>query len=33
MKRRRKWVSRKKAAKMVDDRELGNLILAFDPRS
>ena len=31
--RRRKWVSRKKAAKMVDDRELGNLILAFDPRS
>jgi 8-oxo-dGTP pyrophosphatase MutT (NUDIX family) len=27
--RRRKWVSRKKAAKMVTERELGKLILGF----
>ena len=29
--RRRKWVSRKKAAKMVQHRELGKLILGFSP--
>lgn len=29
--RRRKWVSRKKAAKMVPHRELGKLILGFSP--
>ncbi|MFT6452915.1 MAG: 8-oxo-dGTP pyrophosphatase MutT (NUDIX family) [Halocynthiibacter sp.] len=30
--RRRKWVSPKKAAKMVDQPELGQLIAQFDPR-
>ena len=29
--RRRKWVSRKKAAKMVAHRELGKLIMGFSP--
>ncbi len=29
--RTRKWVSRKKAAAMVDDPELGAIILGFDP--
>lgn len=29
--RRRKWVSRKKAAKMVSERELGKLITGFSP--
>lgn len=29
--RRRKWVSRKKAAKMVGERELGKLISGFSP--
>lgn len=29
--RRRKWVSRKKAAKMVNNRELGKLITGFRP--
>lgn len=29
--RRRKWVSRKKAAKMVGERELSKLILGFKP--
>ena len=29
--RRRKWVSRKKAAKMVHERALGKLILGFSP--
>jgi 8-oxo-dGTP pyrophosphatase MutT (NUDIX family) len=29
--RRRKWVSRKKAAKMVSERELGKLISGFSP--
>lgn len=29
--RKRKWVSRKKAAKMVDSRELGKLIKGFMP--
>lgn len=31
--RRRKWFSRKKAAKLVDDPELANMILSFDPKS
>lgn len=31
--RRRRWVSRKQAAKMVAERELARLILDFDPRS
>lgn len=31
--RRRKWFSRKKAAKLVDDPELANMILNFDPKS
>ncbi|MEM7751937.1 MAG: NUDIX hydrolase [Pseudomonadota bacterium] len=30
--RRRKWFSRKKAAKLVDEPELANMILRFDPR-
>ena len=30
--RRRRWVSRKRAAKMVAERELARLILDFDPR-
>jgi 8-oxo-dGTP pyrophosphatase MutT (NUDIX family) len=30
--RRRRWVSRKRAAKMVSERELSRLILDFDPR-
>lgn len=30
--RTRKWVSRKKAAAMVDDVELGRIIEAFDPK-
>ena len=30
--RRRCWVSRKRAAKMVSERELARLILDFDPR-
>lgn len=29
--RRRKWLSQKAAAKVVDDRELGEIILNFDP--
>jgi 8-oxo-dGTP pyrophosphatase MutT (NUDIX family) len=29
--RRRKWVSRKRAAKMVGERELGKLIMGFSP--
>ncbi len=29
--RRRKWLPRKKAAKLVDDPELANIILGFDP--
>lgn len=32
-KRRRKWFGRKKAAKLVDEPELANLILHFDPKS
>lgn len=31
--RRRKWFSRKKAAKLVDEPELANMILRFDPRA
>ncbi|HCP81085.1 MAG TPA: NUDIX hydrolase [Octadecabacter sp.] len=31
--RERKWVSRKKAAAMVDDFELGNIILSFRPET
>ena len=31
--RRRKWFSRKKAAKLVDEPELANMILNFDPKS
>ncbi len=31
--RRRKWLSRKKAAKLVDEPELANLIAHFDPKS
>ena len=31
--RRRKWVSRKKAAKMVQEKELAKLIATFDPRT
>lgn len=31
--RRRKWVSRKKAAKYVSEDDLARLILNFDPRS
>ncbi|MFC6588873.1 NUDIX hydrolase [Sulfitobacter pacificus] len=31
--RRRKWVSRKKAAKKVAEEDLARLILNFDPRS
>ncbi len=30
--RRRRWVSRKKAAKLVAEPDLGRLILDFDPR-
>lgn len=30
--RRRRWMSRKRAAKMVSERELARLILDFDPR-
>ncbi|SFE43401.1 8-oxo-dGTP pyrophosphatase MutT, NUDIX family [Sulfitobacter brevis] len=30
--RRRRWVSRKKAARLVAERELAQLILDFDPR-
>ena len=30
--RRRKWFGRKKAAKMVDEPELANMILHFDPK-
>lgn len=30
--RRRKWVSRDKAAKMVEEKELAKLIKTFDPR-
>lgn len=30
--RRRKWVSRKKAAKLVNEPELSRIILDFDPR-
>jgi len=30
--RRRRWVSRKKAARLVAERELSRLILDFDPR-
>lgn len=30
--RRRRWVSRKKAARLVQEPELGQLILGFDPR-
>ena len=30
--RRRKWVSLKKAAQMVDDPELSSIIAAFDPK-
>ncbi|KIN63862.1 Nudix domain protein [Sulfitobacter noctilucicola] len=30
--RRRRWVSRKKAAKMVAEPELARLLLSFDPR-
>ena len=31
--RRRKWVTRKKAAKLVDEPELARIIKDFDPRS
>lgn len=31
--RRRRWVSRKKAAKLVEEDDLGRLIVNFDPRS
>lgn len=31
--RRRRWVSRKKAAKLVDEPDLAQLILNFDPRA
>ncbi len=31
--RRRKWFSRKKAAKLVDDPELANMLLNFDPKA
>lgn len=31
--RRRRWVSRKKAAKMVEEHDLALLILDFDPRT
>lgn len=31
--RERKWVSRKKAAKMVDDPELARILRDFDPRT
>lgn len=31
--RERKWVSRKKAAQMVDDPELGDIITRFDPEA
>lgn len=31
--RRRKWVSRKKAAKMVDEPELARILRDFDPRA
>jgi len=31
--RRRRWVSRKKAAKLVAEPDLGRLILNFDPRN
>lgn len=30
--RRRRWVSRKKAARLVAEPELGRLLVAFDPR-
>jgi len=30
--RRRRWLSRKKAARMVGERELARMILDFDPR-
>ena len=30
--RRRKWFSRKKAAKLVDEPELANMIRGFDPK-
>ena len=30
--RRRRWVSRKKAARLVQEEDLGRLILGFDPR-
>lgn len=30
--RRRKWVTRKKAARLVENPELAQLILAFDPK-
>jgi 8-oxo-dGTP pyrophosphatase MutT (NUDIX family) len=30
--RRRKWVSRKKAAKMLDEAELSAIVRTFDPR-
>ncbi len=30
--RRRRWVSRKRAAKMVSERELARMMLDFDPR-
>ena len=30
--RRRRWVSRKKAARLVDEPDLGRMILDFDPR-
>ena len=29
--RRRKWVSRKQAAKMISERELSKLIMGFEP--
>lgn len=31
--RRRKWFSRKKAAKLVDEPELAHMIRSFDPKS
>ncbi|NIZ08990.1 NUDIX hydrolase [Pseudooceanicola sp. HF7] len=31
--RRRKWVSRKKAARLVDEPELARILLAFDPET
>lgn len=32
LERRRKWFGRKKAAKLVDEPELANMILHFDPK-